>query len=210
MGFGGSCFQKDLLNLVYISETLNLQDVANYWQQVIDMNEYQKSRFGQRIVQIMFNTITDKHIAMLGFAFKKNTGDTRESPAIYVAKHLLEEGAHLHIFDPKVESDQILRDLNQPSGNESNGDASVVKVHSDPYEAARNTHALVICTEWDEFKTYDYQRMYESMLKPAFVFDGRKILDHGALSKIGFHVETIGKRPRQSFQELNWGGADHM
>jgi len=175
------------------------------------MNEYQKSRFGQRIVQIMFNTITDKHIAMLGFAFKKNTGDTRESPAIYVAKHLLEEGAHLHIYDPKVEPAQILFDLNQPaveSGLDDN--KSVVKIHNDPYEAARNTHALVICTEWDEFKTYDYQRMYESMLKPAFVFDGRKILDHSALAKIGFHVETIGKRPGQSFQELNWGGANYM
>ena len=136
------------------------------------MNEYQKSRFGQRIVQIMFNTITDKHIAMLGFAFKKNTGDTRESPAIYVAKHLLEEGAHLHIYDPKVpfyqipcmpynvsiyppqvEPAQILFDLNQPaveSGLDDN--KSVVKIHNDPYEAARNTHALVICTEWDEFQ----------------------------------------------------------
>jgi len=211
VGFGGSCFQKDLLNLVYISETLNLQNVADYWQQVIDMNEYQKSRFGQRIVQIMFNTITDKHIAMLGFAFKKNTGDTRESPAIYVARHLLEEGAHLHIYDPKVEAAQILFDLEQAEGeNESGDNKSVVNIHSDPYEAAKGTHALVICTEWDEFKTYDYQRMYDSMLKPAFVFDGRKILDHSSLAKIGFHVETIGKRPVQSFQELNWGGANFM
>ena len=109
MGFGGSCFQKDILNLVYISESLNLPHIASYWQQVIDMNEYQKSRFAQRIVSAMFNTISDKHIALLGFAFKKNTGDTRESPAICVAKHLLEEGAYLHIFDPKVQYiDQII------------------------------------------------------------------------------------------------------
>nr|CAG4641578.1 EOG090X03RJ [Eurycercus lamellatus] len=232
VGFGGSCFQKDILNLVYISESLNLQDVAAYWQQVIDMNEYQKSRFGQRIVQAMFNTITDKHITMLGFAFKKNTGDTRESPAIYVAKHLLEEGAHLHIYDPKVEDAQILMDLS--STVEKGVTNTKVSIHDDPYVAAKGTHALVVCTEWDEFivisilvnifivvvpelvvydfyfifQTYDYQRMYESMLKPAFVFDGRKILDHSALTKIGFHVETIGKRQGQSFQGQNWAGAN--
>nr|CAG4646931.1 EOG090X03RJ [Megafenestra aurita]SVE92303.1 EOG090X03RJ [Megafenestra aurita] len=204
VGFGGSCFQKDILNLVYISESLNLTSVAAYWQQVIDMNEYQKMRFGQRIVQAMFNTITDKHITVLGFAFKKNTGDTRESPAIYVSKHLLEEGACLHIYDPKVEKAQILLDLDQQDEKE----ASCVSIFDDPYEAAKGTHALVICTEWDQFITYDYQRMYDSMLKPAFVFDGRKILDHAALTKIGFHVETIGKRPGQSFQEQNWAGAN--
>nr|CAG4649212.1 EOG090X03RJ [Scapholeberis mucronata]SVE93531.1 EOG090X03RJ [Scapholeberis mucronata] len=204
VGFGGSCFQKDLLNLVYISESLNLTSVAAYWQQVIDMNEYQKQRFSQRIVQAMFNTITDKHITILGFAFKKNTGDTRESPAIYVAQHLLEEGACLHIYDPKVEKDQILLDLNQSdSGNEKR-----VVIFKDPYDAAKNTHAIVVCTEWDQFITYDYQRLYDSMLKPAFLFDGRKILDHAALSKIGFHVETIGKRPGHSFQEQNWAGVN--
>nr|CAG4643109.1 EOG090X03RJ [Ilyocryptus agilis] len=202
VGFGGSCFQKDILNLVYMSECLNLPDVAAYWQQVIDMNEYQKSRFGQRIVRAMFNTITDKHIAMLGFAFKKNTGDTRESPAIYVAKHLLEEGACLHIYDPKVEDMQIKIDLNIAS--ESDQPNVKVSIHHDPYDAVKGTHALVICTEWDEFVTYDYNRMYNSMLKPAFVFDGRKILDHAALSAIGFHVETIGKRSGQSTQVGEW------
>nr|SVE74096.1 EOG090X03RJ [Daphnia barbata] len=202
VGWGGSCFQKDILNLVYISESLNLTAVAAYWQQVIDMNEYQKSRFGERIVQAMFNTITDKHIAILGFAFKKNTGDTRESPAIHVAKHLLDEGAYLHIFDPKVEKAQILLDLDH--SDEGKG----VIIHGDPYEAAKDTHALVICTEWDQFITYDYQRIYNSMLKPAFLFDGRKILDHSALVKIGFHVDTIGKRHGQSFQENNWAGTN--
>ncbi|KAK4019778.1 hypothetical protein OUZ56_001785 [Daphnia magna] len=202
VGWGGSCFQKDILNLVYISESLNLTSVAAYWQQVIDMNEYQKSRFGERIVQSMFNTITDKRIAILGFAFKKNTGDTRESPAIHVAKHLLEEGAFLHIYDPKVEKAQILLDLDQLD------EESGISIHTDPYEAAKGTHALVICTEWDQFITYDYQRMYDSMLKPAFVFDGRKILNHSALTKIGFHVETIGKRHGQSFQDHNWAGTN--
>nr|CAG4636057.1 EOG090X03RJ [Eubosmina coregoni]SVE69713.1 EOG090X03RJ [Eubosmina coregoni] len=194
VGFGGSCFQKDILNLVYISESLNLPNVAAYWQQVIDMNEYQKSRFGQRIVSGMFNTISDKHIAILGFAFKKNTGDTRESPAICVCKHLLEEGAYLHIYDPKVEKEQIMQDL-----SEENCGAISVSIHEDPYDAARGTHALVICTEWDQFLEYDYKRMYDSMMKPAFIFDGRKILDHVALSKIGFHVETIGMRTSQQY-----------
>ena len=119
------------------------------------MNEYQKSRFSQRIVQCMFNTVTDKPIALLGFAFKKNTGDTRESPAIYVAKQLLEEGAHLHIYDPKVERAQILEDLNQPApGSPTNGhhSSSLIRIHDDPYTASEGTHALVICTEWDEFQ----------------------------------------------------------
>jgi len=204
VGFGGSCFQKDLLNLVYIAECLNLQNVADYWQQVIDMNEYQKRRFGQRIVDCMFNTITDKPIALLGFAFKKNTGDTRESPSICISKHLLEEGAHLHIYDPKVDETQILADLHQVS-SAGNGHASqLITIHDDPYKAAEGTHALVVCTEWDEFVALDYQRMYDSMLKPAFIFDGRKILDHSALAKIGFHVETIGKRPGQMSQDLSW------
>lgn len=140
--------------------------MAAYWQQVIDMNEYQKQRFSQRIVQAMFNTITDKRITILGFAFKKNTGDTRESPAIYVAQHLLEEGAYLHIYDPKVmlhhrflrlitnpivylqvEKAQILLDLNQ--SEEANDNR--VSVFNDPYGAAEGTHAIVVCTEWDQF-----------------------------------------------------------
>nr|CAG4638351.1 EOG090X03RJ [Cyclestheria hislopi] len=211
VGFGGSCFQKDILNLVYISECLNLQQVAAYWQQVIDMNEYQKSRFSERIVKAMFNTVTDKRIAVLGFAFKKNTGDTRESPAIYVCKHLLEEGAHLNIYDPKVEDSQIRLDLlGSTDFTDESPYQSLINIFSDPYSAAKDTHALVICTEWDEFITLDYQRMYDSMLKPAFVFDGRKILNHSSLVNIGFHVETIGKRPGQSFQELNWACANGL
>ncbi|CAL8135461.1 unnamed protein product [Orchesella dallaii] len=195
VGFGGSCFQKDLLNLVYIAHCLNLPEVAGYWQQVIDMNEYQKSRFAGRIVERLFNTITDKHLAIFGFAFKKNTGDTRESPAIYVCKYLLEEGANLHIYDPKVEHKQIMTDLTSPLvTDDPDRVRELIKIHDDPYDAATGAHAVVICTEWDEFNVMDYKRIYESMLKPAFLFDGRKICDHDALLKIGFHVETIGKR----------------
>ncbi|ODM88836.1 UDP-glucose 6-dehydrogenase [Orchesella cincta] len=185
VGFGGSCFQKDLLNLVYIAHCLNLPEVAGYWQKVIDMNEYQKSRFAGRIVERLFNTITDKHLAIFGFAFKKNTGDTRESPAIYVCKYLLEEGANLHIYDPKVEHKQIMTDLTSPLvTDDPDRVRELIKIHDDPYDAANGAHAVVM----------DYKRIYDSMLKPAFLFDGRKICDHEALLKIGFHVETIGKR----------------
>lgn len=195
VGFGGSCFQKDLLNLVYISECLNLTQVAQYWQQVIDMNEYQRTRFSKRIVECLFNTVTDKKLCVFGFAFKKDTGDTRESPAIYVCSHLLEEGASLNIYDPKVSQEQILADLTDAAVTDKPERVTkLVNIHTDPYEAAKDTHAIVVLTEWDEFKTYDYQRMLKVMKKPAFIFDGRKVLDHSALIKLGFHAETIGKR----------------
>ncbi|XP_068247741.1 UDP-glucose 6-dehydrogenase isoform X2 [Palaemon carinicauda] len=195
VGFGGSCFQKDLLNLVYIAECVNLPEVANYWQQVTDMNVYQRTRFSKRIVECLFNTVTDKTLAVFGFAFKKNTGDTRESPAIYVCSHLLEEGARLNIYDPKVDPKQIEQDL---TSSEVTSDPervlSLVNIYSDPYEAVKDAHAVAVLTEWDEFKTYNYKKMLSTMKKPAFIFDGRKILDHQALIKMGFHTETIGKR----------------
>lgn len=206
VGFGGSCFQKDILNLVYISECLNLPEVAEYWNQVVSFNNFQRFRFSQRIVECLFNTITDKKICILGFAFKKNTGDTRESAAIYIAKHLLDEGARLSIYDPKVTEQQIRMELSQPSISPDDPDriTSLVTCHQDSYSAAVGAHAVVICTEWDEFVSLDYSRMYESMTKPAFLFDGRKILDHDVLIKIGFHVETIGKRMHRKNIERAW------
>ncbi|KAB7506750.1 UDP-glucose 6-dehydrogenase [Armadillidium nasatum] len=195
VGFGGSCFQKDLLNLVYIAECLNLPEVANYWQQVTDMNVHQRTRFTKRILECLFNTVTDKVLTIFGFAFKKNTGDTRESPAIYVCSHLLEEGAHLQIYDPKVVPDQIIRDLtNVNVSNDPDRIRNLISIHSDPYEAVKGSHAIVVLTEWDEFLMYEYKDMYASMKKPAFIFDGRKFLDHDSLIKIGFQTETIGKR----------------
>jgi len=196
IGFGGSCFQKDILNLVYICEELNLDEVAAYWKNVVDINDYQKQRFTKKIVDTLFNTIAGKKICILGFAFKKDTGDTRESAAIYVAKQLLDEGAKLSIYDPKVTREQIFMDLEHPfiSGDDPARVAKLVTVDTDPYAAAEGSHALVVCTEWDEFRGYDYPRIYSSMEKPAFVFDGRRILDHDAMMKIGFHVETIGKK----------------
>ncbi|XP_037070473.1 UDP-glucose 6-dehydrogenase-like [Pollicipes pollicipes] len=195
VGFGGSCFQKDILNLVYICESLNLPEVAEFWLNVVSINDYQKQRFAKRIVNCLFNTVAGKRIAILGFAFKKNTGDTRESAAIYVSAHLLEEGARLTVYDPKVDPDQVIRDLRHVTG-QPEAVRDQVEVCADPYEAARGAHALVICTEWDVFQTLDYRRIFAAMPKPAYVFDGRKILNHDELTKIGFEVETIGKRVR--------------
>ncbi|XP_065061535.1 UDP-glucose 6-dehydrogenase-like [Rhopilema esculentum] len=194
VGFGGSCFQKDVLNLVYLCEALNLPEVAAYWHQVITMNEYQRRRFANRIINCLFNTVTDKKIGLLGFAFKKDTGDTRESPSIFICKYLIEEGAQVAIYDPKVSKSQIFLELTDPSlGMDPERVKRLVKVFQSPYEAVEKSHALVICTEWDEFKTLDYTRVYQSMLKPAFAFDGRLILDHKCLTDIGFQVEAIGK-----------------
>ncbi|XP_063053807.1 UDP-glucose 6-dehydrogenase-like [Engraulis encrasicolus] len=202
VGFGGSCFQKDVLNLVYLCEALNLPEVARYWQQVIEINDYQRKRFSSRIISCLFNTVTDKKIALLGFAFKKDTGDTRESSSIYISRYLLEEGACLCVYDPKVRAEQIMLDLTQGTASDKNTPSRVsqlVTIASDPYEACKDAHAIAICTEWDMFKELDYERIYKDMLKPAFVFDGRRILDglHDQLQCIGFQVETIGKRVNQ-------------
>ena len=152
VGFGGSCFQKDLLNLVYICEKLNLPEVAEYWQQVINMNEFQKDRFAQKIIECLFNTVNSKSLSILGFAFKKNTGDTRETPAITVCKTLLDEGAKLNIYDPKVESSQILVDLTSPKVTDFPEEVKkAISIFTDPYESVKGTHAIVVCTEWDEF-----------------------------------------------------------
>lgn len=187
VGFGGSCFQKDVLNLVYLCEHFGLPEVATYWQQVITMNDYQKSRFVRRIVSTLFNTVSDKKIAILGFAFKKDTNDTRESPAIYVCRDLLEEQAHLTIYDPKVEPEQIRQDLGVSADNPR------VTIVTNAYDALQDAHACAVLTEWDEFVQLDWQRIYRGMLKPAFIFDGRNVLEASALRKIGFEVAAIGK-----------------
>ncbi|KAI3661855.1 hypothetical protein MP638_005896 [Amoeboaphelidium occidentale] len=195
VGFGGSCFQKDILNLVWLCEQLHLKEVANYWLQVVKINDYQKERFAERVVKCLFNTVTSKTITLLGFAFKKNTGDTRETAAIALCKFFIQEGAKINIYDPKVEKAQIYMDLTEPGicSNEAEVD-KYVNIHKSAYDAAKGSDALVIVTEWDEFKTLDYSKIYDSMKKPAFIFDGRLILDAPALRKMGFRVEVIGKR----------------
>ncbi|KAJ3410465.1 UDP-glucose 6-dehydrogenase 1 [Chytridiales sp. JEL 0842] len=193
VGFGGSCFQKDILNLVYLSESLHLPEVAAYWNQVVAMNEYQKKRFTETVVRRLFNTVTNKKIAIYGFAFKKNTGDTRESAAITMIKYFIKENANIHIYDPKVTEEQIEMDLTDKDVATVEEYKKRVKIFHDPFEAAKDVDAIVVVTEWDEFKTLDYQKLYDGMRKPAFIFDGRLILDTEKLKKIGFVVEAIGK-----------------
>jgi UDPglucose 6-dehydrogenase len=192
VGFGGSCFQKDILNLVYIAKSYGLNEVADYWEQVIIMNDHQKRRFAKNIIKTLYNTVSGKKIAFLGWAFKKDTNDTRESAAIYVADDLLAEQANVVVFDPKVKEGQIYYDLDYLESRPSELNRTDLKVVTDPYEACKDAHAIAILTEWDEFKTYDWQKIYDSMLKPAFVFDGRNLLNKKELEAIGFVYQAIG------------------
>ena len=196
VGFGGSCFQKDILNLVYLCEHFGLPEVAAYWDQVVIMNDYQKRRFAQKIITSLFNTVTDKKIAMLGWAFKKDTNDTRESAAIYVTDHLLNDLALVHVYDPRVTAGSMYNDLNFLGSRSPEENDRMLTVHENPYDACKDSHAIAVVTEWDEFKTLDWKRIFSSMKKPAFLFDGRNILDHDALRKIGFKVYAIGKGER--------------
>lgn len=206
------------MNLVWLCESLHLKEVAEYWRQVVIINEYQKRRFVNRIVDALFHTVTNKKLAILGFAFKKNTGDTRESAAIALIKYLMQENANLRVYDPKVEESQIMMDLTEPGVSSGIDEVrKKVTICKTAYEACAGTDALIVVTEWDEFKELDYEkwvirsscfrqqplseltprnqthRIYESMNKPAFAFDGRLILDSAKLRKIGFKLEVIGK-----------------
>lgn len=191
VGFGGSCFQKDILNLVYIAKSYGLDEVADYWEQVVIINDHQKRRFASHIVRTLYNTVSGKRIAFLGWAFKKDTNDTRESAAINVAEYLINEQANITVFDPKVRRKQILFDLNS-LGVLDSADVDGVETFDNPYEACKNAHAIAILTEWDEFKSYDWQRIYDNMQKPAFVFDGRNILDPQEMKAIGFNFTAVG------------------
>lgn len=193
VGFGGSCFQKDILNLVYIARSYGLNEVADYWEQVIIINDHQKRRFARNIVKSLYNTVRGKKIAFLGWAFKKDTNDTRESAAIYVADELLSEHAHIAVYDPKVKAEQMLSDLNYLGTRTEPENESLLHSFTDPYEVCKDAHAIAVLTEWDEFKSYDWQRIFDGMLKPAFVFDGRNLLDVRELKEIGFMVYSVGK-----------------
>ena len=193
VGFGGSCFQKDILNLVYIAHSYGLTEVADYWEQVIIMNDYQKRRFADEIISSLYNTVSGKKIALYGWAFKKDTNDTRESAAIYVADALIEEHAEITVYDPKVSKAKMLSDLNYLATRSPEENERYLKVVKDPYDAADKAHAIAVLTEWDEFKSYDYRRIFEVMFKPAFIFDGRRLLDKTTLKEQGFKVYTIGE-----------------
>jgi UDPglucose 6-dehydrogenase len=191
VGFGGSCFQKDILNLVYLSEYYGLKEVAEYWEQVIKMNDYQEKRFVVNMISAMFNTVATKRIAVFGAAFKAHTSDTRESPALAVIRHLLHEKADLVVTDPYA-MDNARYDLG--------ANADLVTFEQDPYAAACGAHAIAIVTEWPEYAGLDYERIYASMVKPAFIFDGRNIIDRQKLHEIGFNVYSIGK-PALTYQK---------
>ena len=193
VGFGGSCFQKDILNLVYICQSLGLHEVADYWEQVIIMNDYQKQRFADNIIKTLYNTVSGKKIAFLGWAFKKDTNDTRETAAMYVADILMEDKAEITVYDPKVRHEQMFADVDYLNSRSEKENRELLKPVTDPYEACKDAHAIAILTEWDEFLDYDWQRIYDHMMKPAFVFDGRNILDKEKLTKIGFNFYGIGK-----------------
>ena len=191
VGFGGSCFKKDILNLVYLCRHYGLDEVADYWESVVRINDYQKERFIFNMLHTMFNTLVGKKICLFGFAFKANTGDTRESPAIYIAKRLVEERAEVIITDPKA-LENAKTDLADIEGK--------IRYIEDPYEASKGCDAIAVMTEWDLYTSLDYERIYSSMAKPAFIFDGRDLLDHKSLFDIGFNVFPIGK-PRFSHFE---------
>ena len=199
IGFGGSCFQKDILNLVYLSEYYGLKEVSEYWDQVVKLNNYQKNRFSEKIITSLFNTVSGKKITIYGWAFKKDTNDSRESASIYIADNLIEEGAEVCIYDPKVKEKQIKEDLLRIWNNrgltseEKANRLTLVKVFANYKDAINDSHAIAVLTEWDEFRNHDWEGIFNHMEKPAFVFDGRNILQSEILKKIGFKYYEIGK-----------------
>ena len=188
IGFGGSCFQKDILTLVYLCEHFKLPEVASYWKGIVAMNNFQTQRFSETIVKTLFGKVSEKKIAILGFTFKKDTNDTRESPAIKVCLSLLKERANLGVYDPKARETQIRKELNQKNEREHK-----LKIYRNPYDACSGSHAVVILTEWGEFQKLNYQQVFDSMKKPAFLFDGHNVLDAKVMQKIGFQIKGIGK-----------------
>ena len=201
VGFGGSCFQKDILNMVYICKGLGLEEIARYWESVVTINNLQKRRFVDIVISSLFNTVRGKKIAILGFAFKKDTGDTRETPAIDVCNGLLDEGANLAVYDPQVTEERMKTDLSLDKFEwdhpYTHRKAKEVEDHIEccdsVYKACEGAHAVCILTEWDEFKTLDLKKIYDSMVKPAFIFDGRNVVDGKHAKEVGFVFYGLGK-----------------
>ncbi len=185
-GFGGSCFKKDILNLVYLCRYYGLNEVADYWEKVVDINVWQQTRISSLVIRQLFNTLSNKKLAIFGFSFKANTNDTRESPSINISRNLLQEGAKLRVYDPKVNQIKILSELNQISNSKN------VFVCNSAFEAAQGTDAIIVLTEWDEFNYLDWENIFKVMRKPAWVFDSRVFLDKEYLKNIGFKVWSLG------------------
>ena len=205
VGFGKSRFRKDIMSLIYLCESYGLQECAEYWNHVIIINDFQKKRFSEKVVRKMFSTVTGKKLAMLGYAFKKDTGDVRETASMYVVRDLILEEARMHIYDPKVKRSDMMAEFDYTCGINAKNTPTLdqlVVTSTDPYEACNGAHCLLILTDWDEFNDLDYQKIFTSMAKPAFLFDGRNMLDHVALRKIGFEVHGIGKPDPLEFSDL--------
>ena len=192
VGFGGSCFQKDILNLVYISRSIGLEKVANYWQQILIINAHQRERFANKIKSLINNNSLSKNVCILGWAFKKDTNDTRESAAIYVSDSLIRSNISISVYDPKVKESQIFFDLNYINENDTKN-KKYVFVYNNPIECIDKTNIIAILTEWDEFKNYNWKKIYVKMNKPAYIYDGRNILDKEELESIGFNYLGLGR-----------------
>ena len=188
-GFGGSCFQKDILNLVYLCRHYGLEEVAAYWQSVVVLNTWQQQRIARLVITKLFGTVSGKRIGVLGFAFKADTNDTRESPAIRICRDLLEEGAILQILDPKVEEGQVSADLGQPAGV---GEGSWLPV-ADLHQAASGADALLLLTEWQAFAQIDWPEVAAVMRQPAWLFDARAKTDGAAARAAGLNVWIVGE-----------------
>ena len=198
IGFGGSCFKKDILNLVYLSNYYGLNEVGEYWHQVVKINDYQKSRFVKKILESLQNRIVNSKIVLMGWSFKKNTNDSRESASIYLANELIKKGANIIVIDPLSNISKIKKDLTDFAGGDdideysSNEFNEKIQFSTSCLEAAKNAHAVVISTEYDEFKNYNWKKLYSIVTKPALIFDGRILLDRNKLEKIGFNLYQIG------------------
>jgi UDPglucose 6-dehydrogenase len=199
-GYGGSCFQKDILNLVYLCRHYGLEEAASYWESVVTLNTWQQQRIARLVVNSLFGTVSGKRIAVLGFAFKADTNDTREAPAIRICRDLIEEGAQLAIVDPKVEPAQIARDLEKepvdpvqarqalPLGAEGTWTHEAL-----PLEAARGADAVLILTEWKDYRHLDWQAIHGVMRRPAWLFDARAVADQAAARAAGLNVWCVGE-----------------
>ena len=202
-GFGGSCFQKDILNLVYLCRHFGLPEVANYWESVVQLNSWQQHRIARMVVQKLFGTVTGKRLAILGFAFKADTNDTREAPAIRIAKDLLEEGAQLAIHDPKVDPDQIASDLNLLASSAPDSESGPTRAALSgegtwwPSEniasALKGADAVLILTEWSHYQELDWSALAPLMRQPAWVFDARSVVKPVEVQAAGLNLWCVGE-----------------
>ncbi len=198
-GFGGSCFKKDILNLVYLANHFGLPEVGNFWEGVVDLNNWHQKRISNLIVKKLFGTLSGKKIIILGFAFKANTNDTRESSAIQICKDLMQEGAILHIHDPKVSSQQICADLNSFLVNQNqketihlDSDKNFWYKIDDINESLENADAVLILTEWKIYSNINWNLASTKMRKPAWLFDARSVVDKDKIISSGINFWRIG------------------